>query len=207
MGSSTTNYGFYKPSQTEQFDIDVSVNANLDLIDAGIKRAEDKATEASTLARKYALTGEVKLYTGLSIPDGYLEANGQLVSRFSYPELFGIIGFSFGGSGSVFQLPDFSGRFPVGYQASDTDFNKIGKFGGTKTHTLSESEIPAHKHLGLNWSSLRLSLNQQGNYGYRLNWVDGARDDSQNINTGLAGGGKEHNNIPPYLVLKYIIKY
>lgn len=40
------------------------------------------------------------------------------------------------------------GKVPVGVDSSDTDFDEAGKMGGEKTHVLSVSEMPRHKHGG-----------------------------------------------------------
>lgn len=39
-----------------------------------------------------------------------------------------------------------AGRVPVGFSASDTDFDALDKTGGAKTITLSANEIPSHTH-------------------------------------------------------------
>lgn len=39
-----------------------------------------------------------------------------------------------------------SGRVPVGFDANDTDFNKVEKTGGSKTATLEEENLPYHNH-------------------------------------------------------------
>lgn len=41
----------------------------------------------------------------------WLPSYGQALSRHSYPELFAIIGHSFGGSGDIFHVPDLRGQF------------------------------------------------------------------------------------------------
>lgn len=45
------------------------------------------------------------------IPSGYLHCAGQSLSTTTYSDLFAIIGYSWGGSGSSFNLPDLRGRF------------------------------------------------------------------------------------------------
>lgn len=53
------------------------------------------------------------------------------------------------------------GKMLIGLDEDDTDFDTVGKVGGEKTHTLSDSEIPAHTHkMGL-WSSGQ----EAGGYG------------------------------------------
>lgn len=44
-------------------------------------------------------------------PDGYLHCNGQSIAVSSYSDLFAIIGYSFGGSGANFNVPDMRGLF------------------------------------------------------------------------------------------------
>ena len=44
--------------------------------------------------------------------------------------------------------PDLRGRFIVGYNPNDTDYNAIGRTGGAKLVTLTTSHMPAHNHGG-----------------------------------------------------------
>jgi microcystin-dependent protein len=60
--------------------------------------------------------------------------------------LFAVIGYTYGGSGSSFTIPNLQGRIPVGRDASQTEFDVLGETSGAKTHTLTASEIPAHSH-------------------------------------------------------------
>jgi tail collar domain len=52
--------------------------------------------------------------TWLSNHPKWLRANGQLLSTTSYPDLFAEIGYTHGGAGSVFAVPDMNGRQAVG---------------------------------------------------------------------------------------------
>lgn len=40
-----------------------------------------------------------------------------------------------------------AGKVPVGYDATDTDFNAAEKTGGSKTHTQTVAEMPVHTHI------------------------------------------------------------
>lgn len=61
--------------------------------------------------------GTVIQFAGATVPDGYLMANGDVISRADYSDLFGAIGTIYGaGDGvSTFRLPDLRGEFVRGW--------------------------------------------------------------------------------------------
>lgn len=151
--------------------------------------------------------GTIKMYGGTTAPDGYMFANGQAISRTTYSDLFAIYGTTFGaGDGSTtFNLPNLNGRTPVGLNASDSDFNTIGKTGGEKTHTLTQSELAAHRH-GFQGGSALFTQPDQGVKGLGSGnlWVEGVGAITTTSTDG--GANQPHNNMQPYMVLNYIIK-
>lgn len=74
--------------------------------------------------------------------------------------------------------------------------------GGTETETLTVDQIPSHSHtFGLGWG---WSYDDVGGAKYwRLSGSDGGW---QGLSTDATGGGKPHNNMPPYYALCYIMK-
>ena len=92
--------------------------------------------------------GSVLMWTSALIPAGWLLCNGLAVSRTIYSGLYAAIGTTYGGGdgNTTFNLPNLRGRFPVGQNDSDSDFNLLGETGGTKDVTLTESHIPVHTH-------------------------------------------------------------
>jgi hypothetical protein len=98
------------------------------------------------------------------------------------------------------------GKFPIGIDSNDTDFDTIGETGGEKTHTLTTSEMPNHKHEGLSWignDNYNISLNTGSYYpdGYALQFQ--GTSDNVKISTNSTGGNQAHNNIPPYEVMAF----
>ena len=59
--------------------------------------------------------------------------------------------------------PDLRGRFIVGYNPNDTDYNAIGRTGGAKLVTLTTSHMPAHNHGGT------LTTSSNGNHVHSVN--------------------------------------
>jgi len=88
--------------------------------------------------------GIIMPFAGTAVPEGYLMCDGSAVSRSTYATLFGVIGTTFGaGDGSTtFNLPDLSGRVPLGMSST----HLLGSTGGSETVTLTEQELPAHVH-------------------------------------------------------------
>lgn len=85
-------------------------------------------------------------------PRNYQNCAGQTLSISQNAALFSLLGTQFGGNGvSTFQLPDFRGRIPVGYNpggAPGVSVNTIGEIAGTEQTTLLISNMPAHTHIG-----------------------------------------------------------
>lgn len=148
-----------------------------------------------------SMAGELKMWAGNTIPKGWLLCDGSEVSKAKYPKLYEAIGDLWGtpASSSNFMLPNLAGKVPVGYNSSDTDFATIGKTGGEKTHKLTPTEMPSHRH-------------SAGLYIVADRFGSGSRDAAGTysgygnaINTGYTGGNGAHNNLQPYAVIKYII--
>ena len=88
--------------------------------------------------------GIIMPFAGTVAPENYLFCDGSAVSRTTYATLFDVIGTTFGaGDGSTtFNVPDLSGRVPLGVSTS----HALGTTGGSETVTLTEQELPAHVH-------------------------------------------------------------
>lgn len=164
-------------------------------LDAYNRKQDAEIAELSPLP-----LGIVQMWAGnvAKIPlDKYRLCDGSALTVAEYPELYAVLGNLHGGTpGSTFCLPDLRGQFIVGYHASDTDYNAIARKGGQKTHILTVEEMPSHTHgLFLQPSGTRFTGGGRAN---ELNSGDGA--------TKAAGGGKAHENRPPYYTLAYIMR-
>lgn len=146
--------------------------------------------------------GIIMEYPGSNIPSGWLLCDGQAVSRTLYSELFSLLGTTYGsGDGSTtFNIPNLKGKVAVGKDENDTDFDTLGETGGEKTHTLSESEMPAHSHTPTSGNFCTT-----GN-GTANNLVNSGSSYAQTSATANTGGGQPHNNLQPYIVQNFLIK-
>lgn len=93
--------------------------------------------------------GTIIAYAGTSVPSGWLVCDGSSQSTSTFAVLFAAVGYTYGGSGSNFSLPDLKGRVAVGDgQGSGLTNRTIGQKFGEENHTLtsSESGLPSHDH-------------------------------------------------------------
>lgn len=165
---------------------------------------EDIGESSSIVPVDMIDVGTIVPYSGGEAPKNWLICDGRAVSRATYVELFNIIGTTYGaGDGSTtFNLPNLKGKVIIGLDSSDNDFNEIGKTGGEKTHTLTVDEMPSHTHnIYGALTGENKSITNTGN-----DWGLTTKDWSKDMATNT-GGDQPHNNLQPYIVVNYIIKY
>ncbi len=126
--------------------------------------------------------------------------------------------------------PNLRGRFVVGLDPGDADYNAPNKTGGAKEVTLTTNQIPAHAHsaagtttsdgnhqhafvdthLIVQSSVWTIAASSQNIYNIidepRTTAAAGQHSHSLNITVGSSGGGQAHENRPPFYVLAYIMK-
>lgn len=139
--------------------------------------------------------GSIVWFAGADAPDGWLLCDGALYASEVYPELFAAVGYTYGGSGDYFAVPDLRGRMPVGAGSGQGLTPRVlGDTGGEEAHTLTVDELPEHRHEVVQAS---------GNVGAYF----AARETQTGVGyTGYTGGGQSHNTMPPYIALNAIIK-
>lgn len=142
------------------------------------------------------ITGTIIAYAGSAAPDGWLLCDGSSVSRTTYADLFGVIGAN-GGTGDNMILPDMRGRMAM---ASTSVLNLAGSESATNTVT----NMPNHYHSGG-------SIYQRNNIQVMANSTTAYLQGNfihQNTTSSESGasGSSTHSNMPPFLVLNYIIK-
>lgn len=140
--------------------------------------------------------GLIAMWNGTQVPNGWALCNGQIVDDL--------------------QTPDLSGKFVVGWQSGNEDYNLIGNTGGQEKVTLTTPEIPSHVHNFADAYFIEAHPDLVGANGTQWigNKLSGSnKTDKDNSyvclwdhDTRATGGGQPHENRPPYYVLAYIIK-
>jgi microcystin-dependent protein len=64
--------------------------------------------------------GSIIAFGGVAAPTGYLICDGAIYASTSYPALFSVIGYAYGGSAGNFNVPDLQTRQPMGSIAPST---------------------------------------------------------------------------------------
>ena len=127
--------------------------------------------------------------TGGTVPTGWLECNGQGVSRTTYAALFAAIGTTYGaGNGSsTFNVPNFESKVLIGESSAFSMGAGAGSFASGGTITTASGSAS----LSLATTSVATS----------------AKDSSTAaVVSGVTAGGHTHTAVIPHAVARYIIK-
>ena len=141
--------------------------------------------------------GGIIMWSGATPPDGWAICNGEN------------------------NTPDLRGRFIVGYDPHDTDYNDTKKTGGKKKVELTAAETPLREHLHTYWGNDGQKLSHDSHLppnnidkGFWSRQLEGyisadtlkegawRYETSKESNNAVA----EHENRPPYYVLAFIMK-
>ena len=180
--------------------------AHMNTIEAGIANATNLAESSSGRVP----IGALMPYAGLATPAGWLLCKGQSLARSSYPDLFKAIGALYGAEDAQsFRIPDLRTRVPVGVSDNHVTFGQMGSKGGEERHTLLVSELPAHTHILEGVGKTFKGGLEQTNLGAGSGWTtvtNYTAAGKPNLEAAATGSNNPHNNMPPYIVLNYIIR-
>lgn len=160
--------------------------------------------------------GTIIMSAATTEPGGWFDCNGRSLVKgeigSTYYDLFLAIGYTYGGSGANFNVPDMRGRVGVGLgQGAGLSNRPLADISGAEMHTLTLEQMPTHSHTSNASGGAGPGLAQFTGLA-TLTVLDNTGGEIDN-NTTLAlsianeGGGLPHNNMQPYVVLRYLIKY
>jgi microcystin-dependent protein len=152
-------------------------------------------------------------FAGRVAPNGWLICNGEVLdsTQEEYKNLFAAIGRDYVPvlqvpiAQHLFAVPDMRGRVIVGMDSimglnmarRVEGSNNLGMFGGEEKHALKVEEMAPHNH----HLKIKKANRAPGIWESLCPSSSGSSDMILNN-----GAGQPHNNMPPYLILNYIIK-
>ena len=142
--------------------------------------------------------GSLQAYAGASAPTGWLLCDGTSYTTAAYPELYSVLGYTYGGSGANFNVPDLRGRMPIGPNSDSTTANTATRSIGTKG---GDTRMPSHNHDIQRSNVAASSTGTDTSTVYRT--LAGTGATYTTTQSAGSGGGE---NMPPFLVTNYIIK-
>lgn len=154
--------------------------------------------------------GATMSWTRTTLPEGYVLANGQSLTKAAYPQGWDCAKAEADGGntqwtydGTSFTVPNLANKFLY-----SSGVKSPGDVGGAETHTLTVGQLPDHNHntiggwgAGANFRAqmgTNLTDYGVGNTAYSTLETNGASPSG--------GRGQAHNNLPPYIVLALLVK-
>ena len=168
----------------------------------------------------YTMAGEIKLWAGATIPNGWLVCDGSEISKTTYHNLYAAIGDLWGVASqmNLFKLPDLKGRTVVGFDPNDSDIEEnfaLGSYGGARgawkhNHTMASAGNHTHR---VKYDANNSGSGSQDLYGTARSQLNSGGVEAAGAHTHtINADGSTNNqlpvnkaNMPPYAVIKYII--
>lgn len=211
------------------------INTNSDTLDASASGHDARiaALEAAVAALQaqthpQEAVGSVKWWpTNTGFPPGFVLSDGTWYATATYPLLFAVLQYSWGGNGAgAFAVPDLRGMTLVmmdmgtGRLAGQYGPDRVGGTGGVALVALSGAQMPPHAHGGSTDAQGQhahgfTALQYQGGpgagqfspgYAAAVSGTDAQGNHAHNIATDVQGGGAAHTNCQPGALGYWIIK-
>jgi len=187
----------------------------------GTTSPEDTAAAFSVMFDHFCLDedqecrmiGEVVTFAGPTNPNvNWLPCDGASVLRTDYPDLFTVIGTTYGSvDGTHFNVPDLRGRVIPGVGSGPgLSTYALGQVGGEETHVLTVGELASHNHSDTGHSHTESAASPSVGAAITGVPVPSAVPVPAITGTGFAsitstGSDNPHNNVQPYIALNYFI--
>lgn len=160
--------------------------------------------------------GEIRLYAGSIIPDGWHACDGSSIQTMQNQALYSLIGTTYGGTSTAFCLPDLRSRVPINQGANAGIAYVEGTNGGEESQTLTQAQMAKHTHTATAvmqvYSGIGNANTPIGNYpainpqrGNEFTTTTTSSSTLTTIATNATGSGMAVSNVQPYCTIQYII--
>lgn len=179
---------FYSERWRWEYGQDSVSDVQWDEIDAAISRMENEIMSGLVGAILPHVMADI---AGLEM----LPCDGSTYLKADYPALYAAIDSVYIIDADSFRVPDLREKFPLG---EGIDF-ALDDSGGEKEHTLTVGELPAHAH-GFTQYTFGVDIESVG-----VPDPTGVGNPRLPESTDDTGNNEPHNNMPPYLVVRWAI--
>lgn len=157
--------------------------------------------EVAKLRTELCPIGTIQSFAFAEHHGGWLPCDGRMLSRSEFPELFNVIGFTFGGDNKdIFKIPDLRGRFVRGWDNEGSlDGNRI--FGSSQEDTMQNHQHKTQKcstfESGEHHHAIRYrSYTSPGEWGPSTNVWEVSGSSDRNVSDGSLDAGKHTHSVP-----------
>lgn len=160
--------------------------------------------------------GEIKIVGFNFAPRNWAHCDGQLLPISQHTALFSLFGTYYGGDGrTTFGLPELRGRFPMHQGAGPgLTTRSMGQKSGSENVTMTLGQMPSHSHTGTVVSSTDEGdrTDPAGAFPARpedpvqpYGGTSGGTMAAGGVQIGNAGGSQAAPNMPPFIVLNFVV--
>lgn len=159
------------------------------------------------------MIGTVIAYITDAPPSGALMCDGSAYLRADYPTLYNALDAAFIVDSDTFIVPDLRGRTVIGAgSGSGLTARSVNDIGGAESVQLSTGEMPAHSHTNTphahGYTGVISNIDIEGAGVPDLlaaGVLPAQTTTSTSISIDSTGGDEPHENMPPFVALKYAI--
>jgi len=169
--------------------------------------------------------GEIIAFAGYYVPENFQLCDGSSLSVADYNALYSVIGNTYGGNATNFNVPKLSGLVIVGTGNSKAGTAyALGANGGANAVTLQDANMPVHTHAfnattnnattGNPANALLAASNGTGypansSQPFAYSQAPASNPPVSGIlnadSVSMVGGSQSHNNQQPYITVNYMI--
>jgi len=181
---------------TEFTAVQTAINSKAELVGSATQAFNATTATAGTNTTQVATTAFVTAAVAAATPtaaqvNGHAYPVGSIYTSISSTNPSTLLGV---GTWVAFA----TGRTLIGVDTGQTEFDTVEETGGSKTHTLTEAEMPSHTHTYKYSDQDQVEL-----IGGTITDISEVDEGGSTRTTNSTGGGSAHNNLQPYITVYF----